>query len=186
MEINRMIAKAVRYRDAIAAVLNSLDARELEQGTLALRGSMISRDLKPFVKARSGGLLSDYKVSFENGQILIWGSLDARQLGPVEVDYKITISEFRFGATGHIIIGTFAETANPTGNMAQKLAFKAALLNGPLLKTAVKLGNIPFVHVDGSNLMVDLDEAGVGAKLPEDLNLSYLSSKDDKLTLSFR
>jgi hypothetical protein len=85
---------------------------------------------------------------------------------------------------GHKLYGTFSEVANPMGNMVQKMAFKAALLNGPLLKTAVMMGNIPFIQVDGNNLMIDFDSMGFVEKLPENLTLSYISSSNGALTLS--
>lgn len=186
MEIKKLAAEAIRYRAEIGMLMESLDAREVEQGLLVLNATLLSRDLKPFILSQAGELIRDYKIQFENGQIKIWASLDAKQMGPVEVEYKITVAELRFDNTGHKLYATFQETANSLGNMVQKLAFKAALLNGPLIKTAIKLSNISYLYVDGSNLLVDLDQLGIIKKLPESLSLTYISSKDGKLTLSFR
>jgi hypothetical protein len=186
MEIAKLLAEAVRYRDEIGALLQSLDAVEVEQGLLVLKASLLSRDLKPFFLTQTGEVLRDYNIKFENGQINLWASIDAKQLGPVEVEYAITVSELRFDATGHKLYATFREVTNPTGNLVQKIAFKAALINGPLIKTAIKMGNISFVYVDGNNLMIDFDQLGISPKIPEDLILSYISSKDSKLILSFR
>jgi len=186
MKINKLIAEAVRYRDEIDLILRSLDAREVEQGLLILTESLLSRDLKPFILSQAGEMLQDYNIKFEDGQIRLWASVDAKQLGPVEIEYAIAISELRFGDTDHKLYATFRETSNPTGNMVQKIAFKAALINGPLIKTAVKMGNLSFVHVDGNNLMIDFDQLDFSSKIPEDLTLSYISSKDAKLTLAFR
>ena len=185
MKINQFLAEAVRFRKEIGAVLESLDPVELEQGVFALQDSLLNGALKPFLLAQTGDLLQDYRIAFENGQIRIGAAIDAKQLGPIEIDYKITISEFRFGDMGHKLYGTFSEVANPTGNMVQKIAFKAALLNGPLLKTAVKMGNIPFVHVDGNNLMIDFDQMGFVEKMPDGLNLGYLGVSGGVLKLSF-
>ncbi len=186
MEIKKLIAELVRYKDEVGALLQSLDANDIEQGRLVLKASLLSRDIKPFVLSHAGDALRDYRIEFENGLIQIWASIDAQQLGPVEVQYAITVSELRFDGTGHKLYATFHETTNPTGNMLQKIAFKAALINGPLIKTAIQMGNISFVYVDGNNLMIDFDQLDVSSKIPEDLNLSYISSKDTKLTLSFR
>lgn len=186
MEINKIFAEIVRYREEVVAVLQSLDAVELDQGLLVLKASLLSKDLKPFIMSQTGDLLRDYNIKFENDQILLWASIDAKQLGPVEVSYEITVSELRFADTGHKLYATFRESCNPLGNMVQKIAFKAALINGPLIKTAVKMGNISSVYVDGNNLLIDFDRLGISSKIPEDLTLSYISSKDTKLTLSFR
>ncbi len=185
MEMKKLLADMVRYRDEIGALLQSLDAGEIEQGLLVLKASLLSRDLKPFVLTQAGEALGDYNIKFENDQIHLWTSIDAKQLGPVEVEYAITVSELRFDQTGHKLYATFRETSNPLGNMIQKIAFKAALMNGPLIKTAVNMGNISFVYVDGNNLMIDFDQLGIISKLPDDLTLNYVSSKDTKLTLSF-
>jgi hypothetical protein len=185
MELKKLIAEAVHYRDEIGALLQSLDAGEVEHGLLVLKASLLSKDLKPFFLSQAGEMLRDYNIKFESGQIILWASIDAKQLGPVEVEYTITVSELRFDQAGHKLYATFRETSNPLGNMVQKIAFKAALMNGPLIKTAVKMGNISFVYVDGNNLMVDFDQLGITSKLPDDLTLSYISSKDTKLTLSF-
>lgn len=186
MEINKIIAEAVRYRDEIDLILRSLDAREVEQGLLILPESLLSRDLKPFILSEAGEMLQDYNIKFDDGQIRLWASVDAKQLGPVEIEYAITVSELRFGGTGHKLYATFHETSNPLGNMMQKIAFKAALINGPLIKTAVKMGNLSFVQVDGNNLLIDIDQLAIAEKIPDNLNLNYISSKDAKLTLSFR
>jgi len=185
MEIAKLLAEAVRYRDEIGALMQSLDAVEVEQGLLVLKASLLSRDLKPFFLTQAGEALRDYNIKFENGQIQLWASIDAKQLGPVEVEYAITVSELRFNQAGHKLYATFRETSNPLGNMIQKIAFKAALMNGPLIKTAVKMGNISFVYVDGNNIMIDFDQLDITSKLPDDLTMSYISSKDTKLTLSF-
>ena len=186
MEIKKLAAEAIRYRAEIGLLMESLDAREVEQGLLVIKASLLSRDLKPFILSQAGDMVRDFKIRFENGQIQIWASMDAKQLGPVEVEYKITVAELRFDDTGHKLYATFQETANPLGNMVQKLAFKAALLNGPLIKTAIKLGNISYVYVDGNNLLLDFDQLSIIEKLPENLSLAYIGSKDGKLTLSFR
>ena len=185
MEIKKLLAEIVQYRDEIGALLQSLDAGEIQQGLLVLKASLLSRDLKPFVLSQTGDALRDYRIEFENGKIQLWASIDAKQLGPVEVEYAITVSELRFDQTGHKLYATFRETSNPLGNMVQKIAFKAALMNGALIKTAVKMGNISFVYVDGNNIMIDFDQLGIISKLPDDLTLNYISSKDTKLTLSF-
>jgi hypothetical protein len=186
MELNRLMAEAVRFRKEIGALLESLDPTELEQGLLVVKASLLSGTLKPFILSQAGSMLEDYSIRFENGQIQLRAVVDVKQLGPLEVDYKITISEFRFGEMGHKLYGTFSETANPLGNMVQKLAFKAALLNGPLLKTAVKMGNVSFVQVDGNNLMIDFDGMEFIERLPENLVLDYVSAKDGKLSLMIR
>lgn len=185
MDIKKLIAEAVRYRDEISTLLQSLDADEVEQGLLVLKESLLSRDLKPFILSQASDTLRDYNIKFENGQIKLWVSIDAKQLGPVEVEYAITVSELRFDGTGHKLYATFRETTNPIGNLLQKIAFKAALINGTLIKTAVKMGNISFVYVDGNNLLIDFDQLDISSKIPDDLTLNYISSKDTKLTLSY-
>lgn len=186
MEIRKMMTEAVLYREEIGFLLQSLDAREVEQGLLVLKESLLSRDLKPFVIDQTNGMLQDYRIKFDNGQILLWASIDAKQLGPVEVDYVLTVMELRFDGAGHKLYASFRESANPQGNMIQKIAVKAALVNGPLLKTAVKMGNLSFVQVDGNNLLIDFDQMGIASKLPDDLTINYISSKDARLTFSFR
>ena len=186
MEMRKLFADVVRYREEIGLLLQSLDANEVEQGLLVLKASFVSKDLKPFILSQAGSVVRDYNIKFENGLIKVWVSLDAKQLGPVEVEYAITVLELRFDDTGHKLYATFRETSNSIGNMVQKIAFKAALLNGPLIKTAVKMGNISFVYVDGNNLLIDFDQMDIAKKLPEKLNLNYISTKDAKLTLSFR
>lgn len=186
MEINKWIAEAVRYRDEIGMLLQSLDAKELDQGRLVVKQSLLSKDLKPFVMSQVGALLRDYDIMFDNGQIMVKASLDAKQLGPIEVEYAITVSELRFDANGHKLYATFRETPNSLGNMVQKLALKAALINGPLIKTAVKMGNLSFLYIDGNNLLIDFDQMSIAKKIPDNLNLNYIGSKDSKLILSFR
>lgn len=186
MEIYKLLSEAVRFRDEIGIVLESLDAREVEQGLLVLKASLLSQDLKPFVMAQARDMLSDYTIKFENGLIKLWATIDAKQLGPVEVEYAITVTELRFEPTGHKLYATFKETVNAQGNMVQKIALKAALLNGPLIKTALKIGNLSYLYVDGNNLLIDFDQLAFTEKIPDNLRLKYISSENSRLTLSFR
>ena len=185
MNIKKYAIEAIKYRNEINTLLKSLDAKDVELGLLVIKSSLLSTDFKPLVLSFAGELLSSYEIEFSNDSIQVKASINAKQLGPVDVDYQLNIQELRFDDTGHKLYATFKETANPLGNLAQKLAFKAALLNGPLLKTAMKLSKVSFAYVDGNNILIDFDKLNLIEKLPANLSLSYISSKDSKLTLSF-
>lgn len=185
MNLKKYAVEAIKYRNELNTLLKSLDAKDVEQGLLVVKSSLLSTDFKPLILSFTGELVSNYNIEFSNGIIQIKASLNAKQLGPIDVDYQINIQELRFDETGHKLYATFKEAANPLGNMAQKLAFKAALMNGPLLKTAIKLSNVSYAYVDGNNVLIDFDKFDFIEKLPASLSLSYLSSKDSKLTFSF-
>ena len=185
INIKKIAVDAITYKKELCILLNSLEAEDVKQGLLILKASLFTRDFKPAVLSKTGDLLNNYNIDFVNGYIQINALLNAKQLGPVEVDYQINIQELRFDETGHKLYSTFKEIATPLGSMGQKLAVKAALMNGPLLKTAVKLGKISFAYVDGNNILIDFDKFDFTGKLPASLNLSYLSAKDSKLTFSF-
>jgi len=185
INIKKIAVDAITYKKELCILLNSLEAEDVEQGLLILKSSLFTRDFKTALLSKTGDLLNDYNIDFVNGYIQITASLNAKQLGPVDVDYEITIQELRFDETGHKLYATFKEIATPLGSMGQKLAFKAALMNGPLLKTAVKLGKVSFAYVDGNNILIDFDKFDFTEKLPASLSLSYLSAKNSKLTFSF-
>ena len=185
VNIKKIAVEAVKYKKELNILLNSLDAADVEQGLLILKASLLTRDFKPAVLSKVGDLLNNYDIDFINGYIQITASLNAKQLGPVDVDYQINIQELRFDETGHKLYATFKETAAPLGNMGQKLAVKAALMNGPLLKTAVNLSKVSFAYVDGNNILIDFDKFDFTGKLPASLSLSYVSAKNSKLTFSF-
>jgi len=185
MNIKKYAVEAVRYRNELNLLLKSLDVKDLEQGLVVVKDSLLSADLKQAILAKAGCLLTDYSLAFNNGHILMQASVNARQLGPVAVSYQIAIQELRFDDTGHKLYATFKETAEPLGNMAQKLAFKAAQMNGPLLKTALKLSNVSWAYVDGNNILIDFDRLNFTKNLPASLSLNYISAKDSKLTLSY-
>lgn len=185
MNIKKYAVEAIKYRNELNILLKSLDPKDVDQGLLVLKDSLLSKDFKPLILSWLGDLISDYDMAFSNDSIQVSASIQAKQLGPVDVTYQFSIQELRFDGTGHKLYATFKETANPLGNMAQKFAFKAALMNGPLLKTAIKMSNVSAIFIDGNNILIDFDKLNFVEKLPSSLSLSYLSSKDSKLTFSF-
>jgi len=185
INIKKLAVDAITYKKELCILLNSLEAEDVEQGLLILKASLMTRDFKAAILSKTGDLLSNYSIDFINGYIKLTASLNAKQLGPIDVDYQINIQELRFDETGHKLYATFKETATPLGNMGQKLAVKAALMNGPLLKTATKLGKVSFAYVDGNNILIDFDKFDFMEKLPASLSLNYLSAKNSKLTFSF-
>lgn len=185
INIKKIAVDAIKYKKELCILLNSLEAKDVEQGLLILKSSLLTRDFKAPILSMTGDLLNNYSIDFINGFVHITASLNAKQLGPVDVDYQINIQELRFDETGHKLYATFKETATPLGNMGQKLAVKAALMNGPLLKTAAKLGKVSFAYVDGNNILIDFDKFDFIEKLPASLSLKYVSAKSSKLTFSF-
>lgn len=185
INIKKIAVDAIKYKKELGFLLNSLEAEDVEQGLLIIKSSLLTSDLKPSILLMAGDLLNNYNIEFINGNVHITASLNSKQLGPIDVDYQITIQELRFDETGHKLYATFKEIATPLGNMVQKLAVKAALMNGPLIKTAAKLSNVPFAYVDGNNILIDFDKFDFLEKLPTSLSLKYLSAKNYKLTFSF-
>ena len=179
-------ASLLEYKKELSALLLSLDSEEVRKGKLVLDDQVLSDDFRTAVLSRSKGLLEDYQIRFHNGRIYVRAEVMARQLGPLTMEYDINVQEFRFDPSGHKIFADFRETAVSNGNMAQKMAVKAALLNGPLLKTAAQFLKKPFLHVDGNHLLADLDKLPLPAALPETLEIRYLSCIDGKLTLSIQ
>lgn len=177
-------ASLLEYKKELSALLLSLDPEDIRRGKLVLDDQVLSEDFRYAVLSQSKGLLEDYRIRFHNGRIHVRADVLARQLGPLTLEYDISIQEFRFDPSGHKIFADFRETAVSNGNMAQKVAVKAALLNGPLLKTAAQFLKKPFLHVDGNHLLADLDKLPLPSTLPETLEFRYLSCIDGKLTFS--
>lgn len=185
INVKKYAAEAVKYREELCVLLRTLNPRDIEQGLLVLKDSLLSKDFKSAILSKTRGLIDDYNLEFKEGSIYLKASVNARQLGPLDVSYQISIQELRFDDTGHKLYATFKETADSRGNMAQKLALKAALMNGPLLKTASRFSNAPWAHVDGNHVLLDFDRLDFAKGLPSSLCLGYVSAKDSKLTLSF-
>jgi len=185
MDLRNIGAEVIRQRETIHRILESLGPSDVEQGLLVIKASLLNQDLRTLVMNNAGEFLRDYTIDFKEGAIVARGLVDIKQLGPIDLQYKIMIQEFRFDQTGHKIYATFQETASSTGNFAQKLAVKTALLNGPLLKTAASLSKSKSLHVDGNNLFLDLDSIEWIKGLPGNHPLQLISIKESILTLSF-
>jgi hypothetical protein len=185
INFKKIVVEAIKYKRELNILLNSLEAEDIEKGLLIIKASLITKDFKPAILSKSRDLLTNYNIDFINNSIQIMASLSVKQLGPIDIDYQIKIQELRFDETSHKLYATFQETASPLGNMAQKLAVKAALLNGPLLKTAVNLSKIEFAYVDGNNILIDFDKFDFIGKLPASLSLGYIKSENSKLFFSF-
>ena len=185
INIKKIAVEAITYKKELCILLNSLEAEDVDQGLLILKASLLTGDFKSAVLSRTGDLMNNYSIDFVNDNIQITASINAKQLGPIDLEYQINIQELRFDETGHNLYATFKESVTSLGNMGQKLAVKAALMNGPLLKTAAKLAKVSFAYVDGNNILIDFDKFDFMEKLPTNLSLSYLSAKNSKLTFSF-
>lgn len=185
INIKKIASEAIKYKSELYAILNSLDSSDMEKGLIVIKETLISNDLKPLILSQGKGIIENYKVNFENDSIKLNLSIDGKQLGPLNLEYSIQIKEFRFDNSGHKIYATYSESSQSLGNIAQKMALKAALINGPLLKTLIKIANISYIFVDGNNLFIDVDKMQIISKIPEDLTLNYISAKDSKLSLLF-
>lgn len=183
--IKKIAVLAVTYKKELGILLNSLEAEDVEQGLLILKASLLTRDFKSAILSKTGDFINNYTIDFIDNTIQISASINAKQLGPVDVAYQINLQELRFDETGHKLYATFKESVVSLGNMGQKLGVKAALMNGPLLKTAAKLSKTSFAYVDGNNILIDFDKFDFIEKLPANLSVSYLSAKNSKLVFSF-
>ena len=179
-----LAASLLEYKSELSALMMSLNPEDVRRGRLVLEDHVLSDELHSAVLSQTKGLLEDYRIRFHNGQIQVSAEVQARQLGPLSLKYDITLQEFRFDASGHKVFADFRETAISNGNVAQKLAVKAALLNGPLLKTAAQFLKKPFLHVDVNHLFADLDKLPQLEKVPDHLEIRFISCIDGRLTFS--
>jgi hypothetical protein len=185
MNIKNLIVEAVKHKDEVNAILQSLNYEDLEQGRFVIQSSLVTTDLRPYILANTKAFLVGYHVDFLDNAIYLRAEVNAKQLGVIDLRYKIIIQELRFDDSGHKLFATFDENVNSLGNFAQKLAVKAALVNGPLLKTALKMGSAPYIFVDGKNLLLDFDQLDFVRSLPVGHQITYINAKDSKLTLFF-
>lgn len=185
MELNLLMAEILRHKREIYAFLDCQDPEKIARGRLEIPARLLNNELKPYILGSAAGMLRDYHVDFRGGFLLLAGEAELRQLGPLSLSYKLKIQEFRFDASGHRLTGTFEERADARGNLAQKIAVKTALMGGTLLGLGVRLAKPEGVHVDGNNLMADLDRMPFANKIPEKLTLSLAGIQDGILALDF-
>ncbi len=182
-DILSLAASLLQYKTGLAALIMSLEAEDVRKGRLILQERVITEDLREAVFDLSRNMITDYRVQFRRDRILLRAEAVIRQLGPLTLEYEIQLREVRFNASGHKLLASFRENAVPHGSMAQKLAVRAAQLNGPLLKTAARLLSKPLLHVDDRHLLIDLDQIPTIADLPGDLELRIGGCDDGQLTL---
>jgi hypothetical protein len=185
MELNRLLAELLRHKPELIAVIQSQDPDKIARGRLELPASLLNGPLRPMILANAGGVLADYTVDFRDGVLGLAAQADVRQLGPLDLSYRIRIQEFRFDGSRHMLTATFEENVESRGNIAQKLALKAAMMGGSLLGTAVKLGNPPGLLVDGNRLMADFDRMPFKDRIPDGLTLSLAGLTQGVLALDF-
>ena len=185
MELNKLLAELLRHKKELIAVIESQDPEKIARGRLEIPAHLFNGALRPMILANAGGVLADYTVDFRDGVLGLAVQADVRQLGPLDLSYRIRIQEFRFEQSRHMLTATFEENAESRGNLAQKLALKAAMMGGSLLGAAVKLGGPQGLLVDGNRLMADLDRMPFGDRIPEGLTLSLAGLSQGVLALDF-
>lgn len=184
-DLKHRILTALKFKDEISALLQAFRPGDIEQDLLILPDSLLNEAFRKQALRLTGGRLKSYRVLFDRNRIFLHIQADARQLGPVSVRWEIDVREFRFDPSVHKIYASFTEEAVSEGNMAQKLALKAATTGGSLLKTALRLSGTGWIYADKNNLYLDLDQAPFADRIPPNLSLTWTSCAEGRLIFRF-
>ena len=182
----KIIQTVLENKSEIVRIADYLDPAELGRGIAAIPEELVNAGLRPYIMGLSP-MINAYKVGFLGGNIALSAEVDVPKVGAVKLNYLLTVNELAFGANGHRLIASFSEQAEAVGTMG-KMALSALKLKGPLLQTAAQLAKAKVgdaIYVSGNSLAVDIDKLPIAEKIPQELNLQYISSENGQLKLKY-
>ncbi len=182
----KIIQTMLENKSEIVRLADYLDPAELGRGILAIPEELVNAGLRPYIMGLSP-MINAYEVKFSSGNIALSGEVDVPKVGAVKLHYLLTVNELAFGTNGHRLIASFSEQAEAVGTMG-KMALSALKLKGPLLGTAAQLAKAKVgdaIYVSGNSLAVDIDALPIAEKIPQELNLQYISSENGQLKLKY-
>lgn len=185
VKLKLFLGNILRNKEIIISLISKLKAEDIELGKINLPASIINEDMHELILKQAEPYLKEYRVAFDNSQIILAGSIDAKQLGEIALMYRLFVKEFEFTKERHYIRFIYEEEAEGKGNAMQSVALKAAELGGSYLKMALDMAKIDFIEIDGHEIGIDLDKSKYGSKIPKELNLDYIGSDNDILKLEF-
>lgn len=187
-KLKSIIGFILKNKRDIIFLTDYFDSDDIEKGILSFPEAFFNLGLKDrilqFEKIQP--YLQDYYIIFKNDMIMLNLKLHLKQLGPVSVNYMISIKDFKFNSQSRCLYASFKEDATSLGNMVQALALKAALSNGSLISLALKLSDCDFMYVDGHNFMIDLSKFDTATKISESFEAEYINCENGELKLNFR
>ncbi len=182
----KTIVLVMDNRGLINLILDELDTEQLKKGILVIPESLINHKLKSKILEMIPTIRS-YNVSFSGDSIMIDGTVNLPKIvSAVNLKYMLKIQELDFGGSIHKVTFTYMEDTHCENTMAQmalsafKMKSTLAARGAGLLK---KYKN--HIYVTDTMAAVDLDGFGIKDKIPDELNLSYISATDGKLRLKF-
>lgn len=186
IKLKLALGSILRNKSMLISLLENLNADDVEMGKLNIPASMINQDMRDKIIENGAPYLHEYRIAFENNQIIFGASIDAKQLGEIALMYRFFIQEFEFENGVHRIRLAYEEDAEAKGNAIQSMAFKTAGIGGSYLKIAMDMLKIDFIDVDAHTITVDLDKSKFAEKIPKQLQLRYAGCDDDLLKFTFR
>lgn len=180
------ILKWVRQHKALLfCLLERLDEDELEQNILSIPDEVFSKDLKMDIMDKGDPYLRDYNLRFEEGAIHVELSVNAKQLGIVDANYRFTVKEFIFKGNERKVTLAYQEDVRSQGNMLQSIALKALRLKGSYLEMlASGVEELSMVQVNGEEVFLNFNDIEQTKKIPPSVTLTYLRCESGKLTFN--
>lgn len=185
MNIKNLLGLILRNKQTITSLMDRFDPSDIEKGILDVPELVINRDIKMLAMEIADPYIEDYSIQFQNGFIFLDLVLWLKQLGKIRVKYRITIEDFSFNSSSRVIKCSYLEDLKSEGNFMQAMAIKAAGLKGPYLKSAVELGKLDFMRVDGNKFILNVDNVPHADKIPPSLSLIYNGCEDGIISFDF-
>ncbi len=183
--VKGLLGFLLRNRETAFAVLEHFRPEDIEQGLVAVPEKLINEDIKMLILDKAAPELIDYSVLFLEDAILLDLDLNIKILGRLKAKYLLTVSRFDFYGDAHRITLTYKEDVRSDGNFLKNMVLKAAGKKGSYLQTVVEMAELDFVEAGEDVVAVYLDKLEFVKKIPPELNVRYVSSRDGILKLKF-
>lgn len=184
-DLKTWLGHAARNKDAFMLLLDSQNANALENGKFFIDETFFNDGLRSFATEKTSGILKEYKVVFDENQIIVKASVYIPQLNYIDFMYLFEIERFSFDQNIHRILLNYKEKATPRGNALQTIAFNSLSRDGSYLKGISELLKKHYIKAGRNQVLLDLDETSLAASIPPPLTLKYKGAHDGKLEFSF-
>lgn len=135
----------------------------------------------------AGEYVDAYQLGFSQGHIDLSLKLNIKTIGEINAYYRLTVTDFRFSPSEHVVRFDYQEDVRSGGNIGQNLMLKAfKLQKGTVLQSVLALKHLPGITADETSCSVNLEQLVDFSKDPWNrMDLRYGDSRNGILELFF-
>ncbi len=181
----KLLGFLLQNKKTAFSLLENFTPTDIERGIISISEPMLNRDIKMLVMDKISTYIEDYHIGFQQDSIFLDLDIHTKPLGRLKAKYMLKIIDFSFHNQNRNITFQYWEDVKSEGNFVQNMAVKAAGMKGSYLQTGVEMAHLDFIFAEKDRFTVVISNIKGNERIPDRLQLEYISSQDGILKLKF-